>query len=151
MAGEWRFVGRYRLRAQYAGHQKFGVIVQLRCQVETLVSGPVAFARQANQDNRFLCRLRWVRLEAFNQRMLRQFFPRTRSLRPAASRFIRHFTLPRTTNRKALKSESSGMVPFDSRHPAQKSAKISRYLGNWLAPLLEHGPEDVGTGSECKG
>ena len=42
MAREWRFVGRYRLRVQYAGHQKFGVIVQLRCQVEALVSGPVA-------------------------------------------------------------------------------------------------------------
>jgi hypothetical protein len=98
MAGEWRFAGRYRLRAEYAGHQKFRIIVELRCQVETLISGPVAFARQSNQYNSFLCRLRWIRPETLNQRMLRQFFPRIRSSRPVSvSRFVGYFTLPQTT------------------------------------------------------
>jgi hypothetical protein len=116
MAGEWRFVGRYRLRHQYAGHQKFGIIVQLRCQVEALVSGPVALARQSNQDNSFLCRLRWIRPEALNQRMLRQFCPRTRSSRPASAfRFIGHFNVPQTTAiQKAFRPKKGELLHYNS-------------------------------------
>jgi len=43
--------------------------------------------------------------------------------------------------RKPPKNETAG-----TRAPGGSA----RAMGNWLAPLLGHGPEDVGTGSECK-
>jgi hypothetical protein len=60
MAADWRLVGRDVLRRHDRRCRKFREVIELRRQIEALLLGAVAFAGQADEDDKFarrLCRI----------------------------------------------------------------------------------------------
>jgi hypothetical protein len=73
-AGKWRPVGGNRFGLHNVLDEKLGVIVEFRCQIEALVTWAIALSWQPDEDDAFLCGLRWIGLQLLDQRMLRQLF-----------------------------------------------------------------------------
>jgi hypothetical protein len=71
-------------------YPKFGIIVQLCCQIQSLVPRPVAVAWQAREVDDSPGGFGWFRLEPFNVRMLRQSFRGMRFTATCSSGFS-HF------------------------------------------------------------